>query len=219
MAITPDVLVSNTLRARAIGVASNAPTSPMPALLTSTSMGPLSSSAAEMLSGLVTSSGSTRRRSIAARCRRAAFAWWRPRSSPGVEVACGLEAVARRAASDQYGVHGGFPLPGVSDGARIATRKPSVYNSQSIFLLRQSRHRPIRSRKSSRSCDRVPCSRRASAARAAGRALHRLRPAKLLHRDRGAVVAVDGQNAITLETGDFVLLPATPASPCRASSR
>ena len=32
-------------------------------------------------------------------------------------------------------------------------------------------------------------------------------------------LAVDGQNAITLEAGDFVLLPATPASPCRASSR
>ncbi len=32
-------------------------------------------------------------------------------------------------------------------------------------------------------------------------------------------LAVDGQAALTLEAGDFLLLPATPGSPCRASSR
>ena len=63
IAITPKVLVSKTSRAVAIGVASKAPKSPIPALLTSTSIGPLASSAAEMLSGSVTSSGSTRYRS------------------------------------------------------------------------------------------------------------------------------------------------------------
>ena len=63
IAITPKVLVSNTSRTVAIGVASKAPTTPMPALLTSTSMGPLASSAAAMLSGFVTSSASTRSRS------------------------------------------------------------------------------------------------------------------------------------------------------------
>ncbi len=57
------MLVSNTSRTVAIGVASKAPIRPMPALLTSTSIGPLASSAAAMLSGLVTSSGSTRIRS------------------------------------------------------------------------------------------------------------------------------------------------------------
>ena len=63
MAITPNVLVSNSRRTWAIGVTSKAPISPMPALLTSASIGPLASSAAAMLSGLVTSSGSTRSRS------------------------------------------------------------------------------------------------------------------------------------------------------------
>ena len=63
IAITPKVLVSNTSRTVAIGVASKAPNAPMPALLTSTSIGPLASSAAAMLSGFVTSSASTRSRS------------------------------------------------------------------------------------------------------------------------------------------------------------
>ncbi len=62
IAITPKVLVSNSWRAVAIGVASNAPMAPMPALLTSTSMGPLASSAAAIDSGFVTSSASTRSR-------------------------------------------------------------------------------------------------------------------------------------------------------------
>ncbi len=63
IAITPKVLVSNTSRVVAIGVASKAPNRPMPALLTSTSMGPLASSAAAMLAGSVTSSACTRSRS------------------------------------------------------------------------------------------------------------------------------------------------------------
>jgi len=42
-------LVSNTSRTLATGVASMAPKSPIPALLTSTSMDPLASSAAAML--------------------------------------------------------------------------------------------------------------------------------------------------------------------------
>jgi hypothetical protein len=63
IAIRPKVLVSNTSRTVAIGVASKAPKSPIPALLTSTSMGPAASSASAMLPGLVTSSASTRIRS------------------------------------------------------------------------------------------------------------------------------------------------------------
>jgi hypothetical protein len=51
-----DLLVSNTSRVVAIGVASKAPKSPMPALLTRTSMGPLASSAAAILKGLGESS-------------------------------------------------------------------------------------------------------------------------------------------------------------------
>ena len=93
IAITPNVLVSNTLRTWDIGVASKAPTKPMPALLTSTSIGPLASIAAEMLSALVTSSGSTRRRSDRGKMPSRGFrmvattlhpwAWkWRAVSSP-----------------------------------------------------------------------------------------------------------------------------------------
>jgi len=63
IAMTPKVLVSNTSRVVAIGVASKAPTTPMPALLTSASTCPLASTAAAMLSGFVTSSASTRSRS------------------------------------------------------------------------------------------------------------------------------------------------------------
>jgi len=63
MAITPKVLVSNTSRAVTIGVASKAPNSPMPALLTRTSTDPLASSAAATLWGFVTSSATTRSRS------------------------------------------------------------------------------------------------------------------------------------------------------------
>ena len=62
IAITPNVLVSNTSRIVAIGVASNAPISPMPALLTSTSIGPASATTAAIDAGCVTSSGRTRRR-------------------------------------------------------------------------------------------------------------------------------------------------------------
>ena len=61
MAIMPKVLVSNTSRTVAMGVASKAPKRPTPALFTSTSIGPAFSMAAAMLSGCVTSSGSTRR--------------------------------------------------------------------------------------------------------------------------------------------------------------
>jgi hypothetical protein len=67
MAITPKVLVSNTSRTVLSGVASNAPIRPMPALLTSTSMGPAASTTDAMLSGLVTSSARTRIRSDAGR--------------------------------------------------------------------------------------------------------------------------------------------------------
>src|SRR5215510_502734 len=49
--ITPKVLVSNTSRTVDIGVASNTPMTPMPALLTSTSMDPDASIAAAMLLG------------------------------------------------------------------------------------------------------------------------------------------------------------------------
>jgi hypothetical protein len=56
------VFVSNTSRTVVIGVASNAPMSPMPALFTSTSIGPRSASAA-IDAGFVTSSGMTRSRS------------------------------------------------------------------------------------------------------------------------------------------------------------
>ena len=80
----------------------------MPALLTSTSMGPPASSAAAMLSGLVTSSA---QHAQPLRARQDVLA---RRSHGGdhvpalrVEVARGLEAVARRAAGDEYGLHGG----------------------------------------------------------------------------------------------------------------
>ena len=46
IAITPKVLVSKSSRAVVSGVASKAPMAPMPALLTSTSIGPAASSAA-----------------------------------------------------------------------------------------------------------------------------------------------------------------------------
>ena len=55
MAITPKVLVSNISRALAIEVASSAPISPIPALLTSTSTGPAAPNAFAMLSASVTS--------------------------------------------------------------------------------------------------------------------------------------------------------------------
>lgn len=61
--MVPKVLVSNTSRTVAMGVASKAPNRPIPALFTSTSMGPASASTAAMLSARVTSSGSTRMRS------------------------------------------------------------------------------------------------------------------------------------------------------------
>ena len=67
IAITPKVLVSKISRAVAIGVASKAPMAPMPALLTSASTGPHAAIAAEIDSGLVTSSASTRSRSDAGR--------------------------------------------------------------------------------------------------------------------------------------------------------
>lgn len=46
IAMTPNVFVSKTSRIVDMGVASNAPTTPIPALLTNTSMGPLASNAA-----------------------------------------------------------------------------------------------------------------------------------------------------------------------------
>ncbi|MCY1237936.1 hypothetical protein D9M72_506510 [compost metagenome] len=70
MAITPKVLVSKTLRIWDIGVASKAPTTPIPALLTSTSIGPASSIAAAMLSRSVTSRAKTRNRSEFGRMSR-----------------------------------------------------------------------------------------------------------------------------------------------------
>ena len=66
-AITPKVLVSNSSRTTAIGVASKTPIAPIPALLTSASIGPLASIAAAMLSAVVTSSATTRIRSDAGR--------------------------------------------------------------------------------------------------------------------------------------------------------
>ena len=62
IAITPKVLVSNTSRAVAIGVASKAPRRPTPALFTSTSMGPAASSAAPTLPEFATYYGGTRPR-------------------------------------------------------------------------------------------------------------------------------------------------------------
>ena len=56
------MLVSNTSRIVDIGVASKAPTTPMPALLTSTSIGPIDAKRDATLSGLVTSSAITRSR-------------------------------------------------------------------------------------------------------------------------------------------------------------
>ncbi|MNT67274.1 hypothetical protein D3C72_2054040 [compost metagenome] len=63
--MVPNVLVSKMSRTVAMGVASKAPNRPRPALLTSTSMGPAVCSVWAMLSGCVTSSGRTRRRSDA----------------------------------------------------------------------------------------------------------------------------------------------------------
>src|SRR5215831_14019002 len=63
IAITPKVLVSNTSRAVVIGVASKTPTTPMPALLTSTSMCPHALIEAAILSGFVTSRDRIRSRS------------------------------------------------------------------------------------------------------------------------------------------------------------
>ncbi|MOA22596.1 hypothetical protein D3C78_1431640 [compost metagenome] len=63
IAITPKVLVSKISRTVSIGVASNAPNSPMPALFTRASSGPQVCSAVAMLSGRVTSSASTCSRS------------------------------------------------------------------------------------------------------------------------------------------------------------
>ncbi|MNT03512.1 hypothetical protein D3C72_1380540 [compost metagenome] len=59
-AIVPSVLVSNTARAVLIAVPSSAPSTPMPALLTSTSTGPASCMTRAMLAASVTSSASTR---------------------------------------------------------------------------------------------------------------------------------------------------------------
>ena len=82
IAITPNVFVSNTSRVVATGVDSNAPKSPMPALFTSRSMGPLASSAAAMLAGSVASSASTRSRSdfgrASARGVRMVATTWQP---------------------------------------------------------------------------------------------------------------------------------------------
>ncbi len=107
LAITPKVLVSNTSRTVAIGVASNAPKSPMPALLTSAWMGPHASSAAAMLSGLVTSSASTRSRSDRGRKPSRGVRMVATTPPLRVEVARGLEAIARRATRDEDGFHGG----------------------------------------------------------------------------------------------------------------
>jgi len=65
IAIVPNVLVSKISRTIDMGVASKAPSSPMPALFTSTSMGPAASIAAAMLSGFMTSSATIRIRSDA----------------------------------------------------------------------------------------------------------------------------------------------------------
>jgi len=63
MAMTPKVLVWKISRTVVMGVASKALRSPMPALLTRTSMGPAASTAAAMLPGSVTSRATTRIRS------------------------------------------------------------------------------------------------------------------------------------------------------------
>jgi hypothetical protein len=60
IAITPIVLVSKSWRTSAMGVASKAPTAPMPALFTNTSICPAASINDAMLAAFVTSSGSTR---------------------------------------------------------------------------------------------------------------------------------------------------------------
>lgn len=52
IAITPKMLVSNTSRVVVMSVASNAPTTPTPALFTSTSIGPAASIAPSVLSGV-----------------------------------------------------------------------------------------------------------------------------------------------------------------------
>src|ERR1044072_7695169 len=57
IAITPQVLVAKTSRTVVMGVAAKTPMTPMPALLTRTSIGPDTSIAAAMLSALGTSSG------------------------------------------------------------------------------------------------------------------------------------------------------------------
>ena len=61
MAIVPSVLVSKTSRVVAIAVPSSEPSMPMPALLTSTSIGPAAAMAWAMLAASVTSSASRRK--------------------------------------------------------------------------------------------------------------------------------------------------------------
>ena len=92
MAITPKVLVSKTRRTCSMGVASKAPTTPIPALFTSTSIGPAAATAAAMLAASVTSSGTSRTRSAGSSPARGLrmvamtfqpCAWkWRAVSSP-----------------------------------------------------------------------------------------------------------------------------------------
>jgi len=62
IASVPNTLVSKTSRIIAMGVASKAPTTPMPALLTKTSIAPAAAIPSAMLSGSVTSSARTRMR-------------------------------------------------------------------------------------------------------------------------------------------------------------
>jgi hypothetical protein len=83
IAITPIVLVSINCRIRRIGMASKAPTPPMPALLTSTSICPAASTNAAMLSCEVTSSGRIRSRFDEGRIPPdLGAASWPPHSSP-----------------------------------------------------------------------------------------------------------------------------------------
>ena len=213
IAITPKVLVSNTSRTVAIGVASKAPKSPMPALLTSTSMGPLASSAAAMLLGL---RHVERQHAEAFRPGQNVFA---RRSHGGdhvpalrVEVARGLEAIARGATSNEHGLHvDSFAaiawLHGANDsrGAGLSTiesphficESPDMSDplSEVIALLQP----------------RTVFSKRISGAGRWGvRYSDFGQPSFCAVLEGSCRLAVDGQRALTLEAGDFVLLPATP---------
>ena len=143
IAITPKVLVSNTSRTVAIGVASKTPMTPMPALLTSTSSGP-----ARLDRGGDALGPRHVERQDAQPLRSGQNVFAR-RSHGGdhvpalrVKVARGLEAIAGRAAGNEHGVHGrllfGFHLRGPvhdRDVAYYSGGVRTIYNVESIFHL------------------------------------------------------------------------------------